>query len=296
MANNLRVMAPALPRVREIEALLERGKSRAIPDHRACSASLDAASLRNVLNCGIDVTFSIVEITPTLTRLVSTLEGEGQKIITSIEVCESYEEPVNRLLSYLSGFQISPLDSVIQPREPQLGAFSFQTKTSAFWIRGNLFIRVEDFSNSVPFDSTLAEKLDNYFSANPALQAPLQLEVDRSTIPGTVKKGQKVEVQLKGDPEGWAKEKIAVSSKQDVVLTTGAANANGALELVAVSPGTASITIIGAEKGSFRPVKVSFDIVVEDSEVEDPYAGVNQLECPEPVAIAWDVYGEGEAV
>ncbi|KID98570.1 hypothetical protein MAJ_05498, partial [Metarhizium majus ARSEF 297] len=69
---------------------------------------------------------------------------------------------LSAMIPLLGSIQIHPLSAVVHTDGPRLGAYSFRTATSAFWIRGNLFIQAQ------------------YFSSKP--ESKLELEVDISAL------------------------------------------------------------------------------------------------------------------
>lgn len=268
------------PLASEVNAVVERGKTDPIPNPSFNAASLVASTICPILDANLTVSSTEACVFSGCTQVTTTFNHDTINLVLTVDIYDGLDHPLAALMSYIGGFQIEPLADAIQTCNPQLGAYSFRTPDSAFWVRGNMFIRLEQFSDE-PFDFAIAVKLDGHLAASPDRLEPPNLALDPVKLPRTVRCGETFHVKLGEDT--WAAEKTAVSDSEDIVATRGLLDEEGQFEFYATGVGKARLTIVAAEKDSYRPVAAVFDVVVEDAEVEDPYAGCDIGEQPEPV-------------
>jgi len=264
------------PLASEVAAIVDRGRSPSAPEPEFNSAILTESALRHALGTALPEPQSSLTVSRLESQLTMSFAcGNATTLVATVHAHASLDAPIDTLLNHVSGFQPRPLESVIHTCARPLGAYCFRTRNGVFWVRGNLFVRLEQFSDDDRPPSAggdvgaLAESLDAYLARSPVHAAPPgHLELDADSIPDHIRRGTSFAVALKGNPGAWAEDKRAVSSDHAVVVPAGPPSNDGSFELHAVGAGEATVTIVGAEAGSLKPVTVAFDIVVEDEDAD----------------------------
>jgi hypothetical protein len=253
----------------EITALIDRGKAPTAVVPAFNAADLDAQTLSRVLGTDLTVSSTTTTVFQGSAQTTSSFRRDDKTIVVSIDVFDGFEEPMDALISHISGFQARPLDSVIDPVEPHLGAYSFRTRNGAFWLRGNMFIRVDHFSDQPvieqPFDISLASNLDAHLGESPSV-APLPALDFEPPIPDTVRRGETLSVALRTSTDPFTA-MTSVSNNVDVLVPRGPPDEDGHFVFYAQAVGTAKVVIAGAVRGSLRPIENSFEVRVEDTQV-----------------------------
>lgn len=213
-------------------------------------------------------TVSVVRgVTRTVVKLIEqTATTQADTIVLELDVFDSLEHPVQALKSYLRGFEITPLNAVIDTCENPLGAYSFRTPRSVFWVRGNLFIRLSHYSTESSTDATalldLSTRLEAHLVSHPidpdAPTGGLVMSVKPS---GMIHQGQKFSLKLRCDGE-ILKEQTATSDDVMLVLPAGPGNENGIFQFYARGIGQTNVTINAADALTLRPSGVTVQITV----------------------------------
>jgi len=300
-------MALPEPLASEVAAIVNRGRSPSAPEPEFNSAILTESAVRSALGVALPAPQSSLTVSRFESQLTMSFARDNETtLVATVHAHASLDASIDTLLNHVSGFQPRPLESVIHTCAHPLGAYSFRTQNGVFWVRGNLFVRLEQFSDADPPPSAdsdvgaLAESLDAYLAREPVGTAPPgHLVLDPDSIPEHVRRGTSFAVTLKGNPGAWAEDKRAVSSDHAVVVPAGPPSDDGSFELHAVGAGEATVTIVGAEAGSLKPVTVAFDVVVEDEDAEvlQQRAGFGAPptgEYPQPVQLAAEGGGVAE--
>ncbi|RYP32495.1 hypothetical protein DL767_005184 [Monosporascus sp. MG133] len=257
----------------EIDALVARGRTPDAAPPTFSAVDLAGPALSQVLGLmPVDDNYSTTSVSPDAARTTASFRYRADtRIVVTVDAFGNFERPVRVLVDFLSAFQVRPLDSVIRPgAAPNLGAYSFHTRTGALWIRGNLFVRIDQFSDQrpePPFDRGLATRLDEHLAAGPAVPHLPSLELPGDAVPRTVRSGETIRVTL-----GIGLDRLAavtsVSDDVAVVVPGGAPDADEDSRLLfyARKPGTTRVGVVAAARGSLRPIAQSFEVTVEGPE------------------------------
>lgn len=191
-----------------------------------------------------------------------------EAIILTLTVFHSLEYPMSALISYLLGFQLTPLSSFIKPCDVPLGAYSFCTASSVFWVRGNQFIRIEEFrkdNNASPRPSiyNTAAKLDDYLAHQhePSNNNTSVFSLSDSIRQSPIHRGQKFAMQL-SQSSHLLEEKQAVSEDPRIVLPIGLSSDTGEFEFYAMSAGKTQVWIHAADPVTLRPRRATLEVEV----------------------------------
>lgn len=261
----------------DIEKTLKRGKTPHQPPPVFNAAPINQEALIELLLAedGVGCEFShhssmvsvVCGVTRTIIKLIEqTAAAQADTIVLELDVFDSLECPVQALISHLRGFEITPLKAVIDTCEHPLGAYSFRTSRSVFWVRGNLFIRLSHYSTEDSTDAAVLLDLSTQLEAhlvshhiNPdAPTGGLGMSV---MPPGMIHQGQQFSVQLRCD-EKVLKENTATSDDNMVVLPAGPGNGSGVFRFYARGIGQTNITINMADAVTLRPSGVTFQTTV----------------------------------
>jgi hypothetical protein len=260
--------------VAEINALVERGKTPHAPAPAFNTANLAAPALGRALTPSDDLVLvaTTTTVSPGTARTTSSFRRDGTTIVVTIDVFDDLHQPMRILITDLAGFQAHRLASVITTGPPHLGAYSFRTRNSAFWLRGNLSVRIDQFSDQAiepPFDLSLATSLDTHLSSGLSEPHLPSIELDPRTIPQMVRSGDTIRIALNTNLESFAAA-TSVSENADVVVPRGPPNEHGHFEFYPRAPGTAKVLIVAAAQGSLRPIVNSFEVTVENVAAHHP--------------------------
>ena len=273
----------------EIAELVEAGKNPQEVERVHNSKSLRASDLGRVLG-HLTALDSSVTAFPSIARATSSFRRDpATTIVATITTSSDLDQPMKELITYLSGFQVHPLRSVIHTDHHHLGSYSFRKGNGMFWIRGNLFVRLEQFSDlgaEPAFDIELATRLDTYLAEEePELQPPPRFDLIRRPVPDTVMSGKTVQVGLHTQLSDLVTAK-STSDDANILVPGGPPDENGLFTFYARSPGTTRGHIIGAAQDTLLPASTSFEITV----IENPQLHFPPIKAPtgrSPVAPPW---------
>lgn len=255
----------------EIDALIESGRVPTAGPPRFNNASLDAQVLRGVLGPNFSVSSTAVDVLPDSIRTTSNFDRHGEAVVVSVNVFSDFEQPIDSLISHLAGFQIRPLAAAINTGDPQLGSYSFHTKTGAFWLRGNMLIRMDSFTEDPAVDRldlNLAANLDAHLGQDQIIPTLPDFAFAPHTLPDRLRRGDTLRLRLTTDTNSLAAT-MSFSSNLDVLVPRGVPDEGGHFVFYARSAGTAKVTVVGAAKENFRPLNISCDVTVEDTGEHD---------------------------
>lgn len=257
----------------EIAQLVEAGKSPHEVERVHNSKSLRPSELSRVLGHPIGPKSSVTAFPGVVRAVASFQRSTNTTIVATITASSDLNHPMNELITYLAGFQMHPLSSVVRTDHHHLGAYSFRKENGMFWIRGNMFIRLEQFSDhdaESTFDTDLAISLDAYLAEQPDSSIPPGSDLIRRPFPDTVMSCKTIKVGLYTRLRDLATAK-STSDDANIIVPGGPPDENGLFSFHARLPGTTTCHIIAAAQDTFFPESTSFEItVIPDSEFRDP--------------------------
>lgn len=272
----------------DIEEILEKGKSLQQPEPAFNTAPVEPETLFSVLFPHSDFAAEITDFSmhPGETQLFIKFRPKFdqqnaicEEICLSLTVFDSFEHPISALTSHLLGFEAAPLKSFVKPCEVSLGTLSFCTQQSVFWVRGNQFIQIQEFSRdncdyTCGYTSPvcdIATRLDNYLASY----------INRDDFGGprasfshdklTVCRGQRFSMELI-EIDTLLEKKNSSSDDPGVVLSGGAPSKEGVFEFYAIGAGKTRVRACIADAVTLRPGVASAEIVVEPADVVDTWA------------------------
>ncbi|KAH8807699.1 hypothetical protein F5884DRAFT_677322 [Xylogone sp. PMI_703] len=279
--------------------LIEQGRTANAPPPVFHTADLAASELKKALRPVADLVLVDTTITAfhRAVRVVSVFKHDTTSIVITIDVRENFEDPTKLLMSHLAGFVAVPLTSVVKTDPSGLGAYSFRTHNSAFWLRGNLFIRMNQYSNQVPsppLDMNLAIHLDRYLSTptqglNEGMPSDLRsgFDLHQSSLICTIRTDEACSIPFgrSGTFEKRFAAAMSISSNTDIVICEGPPDEHGCFIFYGQGPGTTQVSITAARKGSLLPVTETFEVKVEKT--HEKKSDVLELDWPSLPGAAW---------
>lgn len=268
---------------KEIEALVEKGKVPDAAKPEFNRVDVQDATLRSAVSKNLAAAGTTTSVFETSSHTTYAFRHGTDTATVTIDAFEDFEGPMHALVSLLASIQILPLSAVVHTDGPRLGAYSFRTATSAFWIRGNLFIHAQYFSSEpepkleLEVDiSALAADIDAQLASREAApHLPTGIKHDWASLPDVVHSGKELRVGV--DTDRFAS-MTSFSDNIDVLVPRGPPDEEGRFVFYARAAGKAKATIAGAAKGSLQPLHTSFDITVA---VEHPgTTSVEAVEAP----------------
>lgn len=259
----------------DLESTVEMGKSPQQPTPQFNEVNVHPRKLIDKFFPGSGFVHqrTAIYVAPTVTQVVVKLKPKSiddiESVNLTISTFDSIQGPISALTSYLLGFQSKPLSSFISRCDPPLGAFSFCTRNSVFWVRGNQFLLMQQFDSPAADPSKViaqkaAVEIDQYISVSgkkiwggPPHFSPVKPPKDKP-----IYRGQTFTVSLL-DSDVLLNEKKARSADTSIVLPGGPpSTAKGEFEFYAVGVGSTEITIHGADAKTLRPGKVTRRVTV----------------------------------
>ncbi|KID73420.1 uncharacterized protein G6M90_00g062640 [Metarhizium brunneum] len=268
---------------KEIETLVEKGKVPDAAKPEFNRVDVQDATLRSAVSKNLAAAGTTTSVFETSSHTTYAFRHGSDTATVTIDAFEDFEGPMHALVSLLASIQIHPLSAVVHTDGPRLGAYSFRTATSAFWIRGNLFIHAQYFSSEpepkleLEVDiSALAADIDAQLASREAApHLPTGIKPDWASLPDVVHIGKELRVAV--DTDRFAS-MTSFSDNIEVLVPRGPPDEEGRFVFYARAAGKAKATIAGAAKGSLQPLHTSFDITVA---VEHPgTTSVEAVEAP----------------
>lgn len=281
------VQAPSGVQRAQLEEVLERGRSMAVVEPVFNAAPVHEEALIPLFPESIfrhdDTT---VSIEPGLTRQYmrfmprSAQDTSFDEVILQIQVFDSVTQPVSAIRAHLLGIQAVPLASIVDQLETPLGSHSYRVPGSVFWVRGNQFILLEEYTSGRTEHATwklqdLATKLDNHLKdPTHRAQSSPRVMFDSKTLPQQICCGDEFRVRIE-EIAALLKVKSAFSDNTNIVLPAGPVSEEMDFLCYAVGVGKTTIRVCVADAVTLTPEQVAFEVEVEaGQEVEDPYAEI----------------------